>query len=349
MASRCRQRRRSEASARYRCGSRPPNGRAAEVVSVAVRGPEETERPLVSIVIPSYNQGRFLRETLDSVLGQDYRPLEILVVDGASTDETVPILEEYGAVHPEFHWWSEPDAGLADAVNKGLSRSTGVYAGIQSSDDVYRPGAVREAVEILESDADLGLVYGNADAIDEDGNVLFLIPHRRAFTMARFLARSTMIHQSSAFFDLRLAQALGGWNPEYYCGDTEMWLRMAFRTGVRHVDRVWSAWRQHDAQRDKGATAMCEAWGRMVAESLDIARAPVRVRLAAKAGRRVIALDYDPIRVRSFRMKQAWRAVMTYPPIYRDVTAREPLFPRIRSLARAAGRVKRRFVQAGKS
>src|SRR5713226_9368149 len=96
----------------------------------------------VSIIVPSYNQGRFIRQTLDSILAQDYRPLEVLVLDGKSSDDTVEILREYEDVFHGLRWWSESDDGVADAVNKGLTRATGTYAGIQSSDDIYLPGAI---------------------------------------------------------------------------------------------------------------------------------------------------------------------------------------------------------------
>src|SRR6266498_1618507 len=75
--------------------------------------------PLVSIVTPSYNQGGFIRETIESVLGQDYPNIEYWVIDGGSTDETVAILREY-AGDPRFHWMSEPDGGQGDAINKGV-------------------------------------------------------------------------------------------------------------------------------------------------------------------------------------------------------------------------------------
>src|SRR5512146_2080279 len=103
-------------------------------------------RPLVSIVIPSFSQGKYIAETLDSVLAQDYRPMEVLVLDGASKDDTVAVLHRYDSV-PEVRWWSEPDRGVVDAVNKGLAIAKGEIEAIQSSDDTYAPGAISAAVE----------------------------------------------------------------------------------------------------------------------------------------------------------------------------------------------------------
>ena len=104
--------------------------------------------PLLSVIVPSYNQGQYLGATLDSIFAQDYRPLEVLVVDGASSDNSVDLLRDYAGRHPELRWWSEPDSGVVEAVNKGLDRARGEFAAIQSSDDIYHPGALREAVEI---------------------------------------------------------------------------------------------------------------------------------------------------------------------------------------------------------
>lgn len=290
--------------------------------------------PLVSIIVPSYNQGRYLRATLDSILGQDYRPLEVLVVDGASTDDSVTILEEYSTQYPQLRWWSEPDTGVAEAVNKGLARAQGLYAGIQSSDDVYRPGAVTEAMVEFERHPALGIVCGDMEIVDEAGRMLTLSGCRLPFTMARFLSRSTLIHQSSAFFRLDLARHLGGWNPRYFCADTELWLRMSFRAPVLKVDRVWSAWRTHPGQRDKEAAKMWEAWGRMVRESDDLQRAPLKLRLAASAGRRLVSLGYNP-RSRWFAAAQAWLALATYPPCYAGIYNKAVLFPGVSRLSRA--------------
>jgi glycosyltransferase involved in cell wall biosynthesis len=285
------------------------------------------QQPLVSIIVPSYNQGQYLRETLASILSQDYRPLEVLVLDGASKDDTVPILKEFSAKHPELRWWSEPDSGVADAVNKGLALARGEFAGIQSSDDIYLPGAISEAAAILQNNVQLGIVCAEINIVDESGRFLQRAPLRLPFTMERFLSRNTIIHQSSAFFRLELGREVGGWNPRCFCADTEMWLRMSFRTQVLKVDRVWSAWRKHEAQRDKEAIKVWHAWTQMIEESEDLKRAPLRLRLAARAGCHLVALRYNPGRSRWFKTAQAWLALLTYPPSYAGIYPKAVLFP----------------------
>ncbi len=150
------------------------------------------ERPLVTVIVPSFNQGPFIRDTLDSILSQSHRPLEVIVVDGASTDDTPAILAEYAALHHELRWIAEPDDGPADAVNKGLALARGEVAGIQSSDDMYLPGAIGAAVAAFMEDPAVGLVYGDATAVAADGTPLYstrFLPYR----LSRFLcgARSS--------------------------------------------------------------------------------------------------------------------------------------------------------------
>ena len=122
-------------------------------------------RPLVSIVTPSYNQGRYLEETIRSVLEQDYEPLEYLVVDGGSTDGSVETIRRY---EERLAWWtSEPDRGQAPALNKAFARARGKYLGWLCADDTLLPGAVSRLVAALEADPELVLAYGDAVYTDE--------------------------------------------------------------------------------------------------------------------------------------------------------------------------------------
>jgi glycosyltransferase involved in cell wall biosynthesis len=179
--------------------------------------------PLVSIVTPSYNQGRFLRRTIESVLNQSYPHIEYLVVDGGSTDDSVAILESYG----DRVWWvSEPDAGQADALNKGFARCRGELRAYLNSDDVLRPGAVDKVVAYFHAHPDWDLLYGRAQTIDEHDRVTGT--YRTApFTLTR-LAEDSCICQPAAFWRTALAERLGPFNADlHYCMDYEYWLRAA--------------------------------------------------------------------------------------------------------------------------
>src|SRR5262245_30454330 len=114
----------------------------------------------VSIITPSLNQAQFIERSIQSVLAQQWRPLEHMVFDGGSTDGTLDILKKYNG---QLRWVSEPDNGQSDAVNKGIRTATGDVIGWLNSDDIYYPGAVKLAVEFLAAHPELDAVYGMAE------------------------------------------------------------------------------------------------------------------------------------------------------------------------------------------
>ncbi len=249
--------------------------------------------PLVSVIVPSFNQGRFIRETIESCLAQDYRPIEVVVIDGASTDGTLDVLHSYDGV-PEVRWVSERDSGVVEAVNKGFAMARGEFAGIQSSDDYYLPGAVAAGVHALQAQPDVGFVYGDILKVDAEGHELSRV-RLAPFSLEAFLAVETWVPQPSCFFRLALARELGGWREEVpYAADTDLWLRMAFRADARKIDRVLAARRVHGEQRDNQAARIARDYSRMIDESLCIAGAPARLRRAAHAGKCLTRIRYNP-------------------------------------------------------
>lgn len=250
------------------------------------------EQPLVSILIPSYNQGQFIRDTIDSILYQDYRPLKIVVVDGASTDNTVDILKSYGD-RPELEWVSEPDKGVVDAVNKGFERLNGDICGIQSSDDVYLPGAIRRIVNEFRSSDDTGLIYGDTVKVDADGNEI-LKYSIGPWSLENVFLLKTWIPQPSAFFRIEMLQACGGWDERIpYAPDTDLWIRMAYRTQVRKIDEYLSQRRMHEAQRDTQGEKIIRSYCQMIDQSPDIAASSPELRRAAEAGKHLMKIRYN--------------------------------------------------------
>ena len=250
---------------------------------------------LLSIIVPSLNQNRFIESTLDSILAQSYRTFEVLVIDGASSDGTVETLRCYAARYPELRWVSEPDGGPADAINKGLAMARGDIAGIQSADDIYYPGAFDAVIELFNSDPDLGFVIGDYSGLDERGCVLYSeqIPE---FSWEAYFARSMSIPQSSIFFRLDVASSIGGWNAAYYCCDLDFWLRLLLRTKAGHVSRVLSGWRLYPGQRTSGKVAarLWSDYRQMIRDCRDLKSAPLRVRRLARASTHLRALRFYP-------------------------------------------------------
>jgi len=132
---------------------------------------------LVSIITPSYNQAKYLEQTILSVLNQDHPSIEYIVVDGASTDGSVEIIKKYAGKLK--HWESVKDNGQADAINKGFTRATGEIVAWLNSDDYYLSGTISAAVKVFEENPDVVLVYGNMLAVDDNGKTFNTLNYKQ--------------------------------------------------------------------------------------------------------------------------------------------------------------------------
>ena len=198
--------------------------------------------PLVSIVIPSYNQARYLETALRSVLEQDYPHLEVIVIDAGSTDGSREILQRYA--DRLAYWVSEPDAGQADGINKGLRRATGEIVAWLNSDDVYLPGAIRQAVEALQGNPEAGLVY--ADGIMVDSDQMLLDRHHYRTLSLRDLLSFEVLLQPTVFIPRSVLEQVGYLSSAYQLIlDHELWVRIAARFPLRHVRSFWALERTH--------------------------------------------------------------------------------------------------------
>lgn len=201
------------------------------------------QKPLVSIITPSYNQAQFLEETIRSVLEQDYPNLEYWILDGGSTDGSLEIIQRYA--HRLAGWVSEPDRGQTDALNKGFHKARGEILAWLNSDDTYLPGAVSEAVHYLTKNPDIGLVYGDANLIDEHGKVLGSFPAAQT-DYARLRRGYVHIPQQSAFFRANLWKQVGPLDPSFYFAmDYDLWVRLAKVSRLLYISRRWANFRLH--------------------------------------------------------------------------------------------------------
>lgn len=214
------------------------------------------QNPLVTIVVPSYNQGAFIEETILSVLRQVYERIELIIVDGASTDNTTKILRKYEK-DPRLRRISEPDSGPNAAVNKGLKLAKGDLIGIQPSSDTYQPGAVRGAFQEFASDPLLALVGGSVQAIDVQGFTTGerWEPHRNRFDYS-FADIVTFRYppMQATFFRRDLALSIGGFDEELQTCHSIFFLHYmleAWSMGAisRAVPNVWGTFRAHPNSR----------------------------------------------------------------------------------------------------
>ena len=215
---------------------------------------------LVSIVTPSFNQAPYLEATIRSVLEQDYPDIEYIIVDGGSSDGSVDIIRRYV---DRLAWWvSEADKGQTDALNKGFARARGEILAWLNSDDTYQPGAVAEAAAFLQSRPEVGLVYGDANFIDENGKLIGRFP--AAQTNYRRLRRGYVhIPQQAAFFRAELWRKVAPLDPSFYFAmDYDLWVRLAALAPIQYVPRTWANFRLHTQGKTIAADERC--WPEML-------------------------------------------------------------------------------------
>lgn len=216
--------------------------------------------PLVSIITPSYNQAAFLERTILSVLEQSYPRIEYILVDGNSTDGSLEIIQRYTN---RLAWWvSEPDKGQTDAINKGFNHANGDILAWLNSDDTYHTEAVAEAVTYLQTHPEAGMVYGDANLVDENDRVIGKFPARQT-DYRRLRHGYVHIPQQTAFFRAHLWRQVGPLDPSFYFAmDYDLWVRLAKLAPLHYHPRLWANFRLHSSGKSVHSDDRC--WPEML-------------------------------------------------------------------------------------
>lgn len=213
----------------------------------------------ISVIIPSYNQGRFLEETILSVLDQKYPALELFIIDGGSTDNSLEIIKKYSS---QLNGWvSEKDSGQSDAINKGLQKFSGDIVSWLCSDDLYTPGTLYKVNEVFSSLPDqTGVIHGNSE-IFKASKVIRNDKGYSDWTLERQLAGMTFPQPSSFMRSSALKEAGYLNNSLHYGMDYDLFSRMAMICGFEYVDFGFSRYRLHDESKSTTSIAkFIEEW-----------------------------------------------------------------------------------------
>ena len=217
--------------------------------------------PRISIVMPSFNQGRFIERALTSVLEQGYPDLEMIVIDGGSTDETVSVLEQFG--DRLSYWCSEPDRGQTHAINKGFARSSGAVVGWLNSDDYLLPGSLLMIGQALAdgSGADAIIGHCRVDYLDRGRSVVLKGRYRDRDRLLAYW-RGFEMHQPAIYWRREVMEAVGPLDESLHFGmDFDYWVRIAEKFDFTPIGVVLAGSQYH---RDAKTGDNYRGWSREV-------------------------------------------------------------------------------------
>lgn len=203
--------------------------------------------PRVSVITPSYNQGKFLEHTIHSVLSQNYPNLEYIIIDGGSTDNSVEIVQRYA--DKISHWTSRKDNGQAEAINEGFERATGEYVAWLNSDDLYLPGCIQKAVEALEANPDVAMIFGQVEVINHRGMRIGTF-RPITYQFEDLLTYKCILPQQGVFFRHTLLNEIGNLNINlHFALDHEFFLRIGERYPIMGISDTLAQYRISDINK----------------------------------------------------------------------------------------------------
>jgi glycosyltransferase involved in cell wall biosynthesis len=246
--------------------------------------------PRITVITPSFNQARFLEETIRSVLLQGYPNLEYIVIDGGSTDGSIDIVRRY---ERWLDWVSEPDRGQTHAINKGLRRATGDWVAWQNSDDIYYPGAFRSLAEAASHAPGVELVIADVMLIDADSHPLRDVRYvRPSFNALR--AEGMVLTNQAAFWRRAVHAEIGYLDESMRVGfDYDWFLRLTRAHRAAHVAGIWGALRLHAETK---SSTLPEQFQQEYARALDGFVAPAWMRRAYQFRRLLLMLAQGDLR-----------------------------------------------------
>ena len=220
--------------------------------------------PLVSIITPAYNRAKYLEETIDSVLSQDYPRIEYIVLDDGSTDGTPEVLARYGS---RIRWETHPNMGETRTVNRGFTLARGDIVAVVNSDDPLLPGAVRAAVEVFLERPDVLVAYPDWLTIDAQSETVraILVPD---YDYASMVRRFRCVVGPGAFMRRSAVERVDGRDSRYrYVADFDFWLRLGLLGPFTRIPRVLATFRVHP-----DSTSVAQRGQAMAEEHVQLAR-----------------------------------------------------------------------------
>ncbi len=198
-----------------------------------------------SIITPSYNSEKYISDTIESIENQSIQDVEHIVVDGASDDDTINIVNKYQGIT----LISEPDNGQSDAINKGLKKASGDIVAWQNADDIYLPHCFERVADFFEENSDVKMVYGYYQRIDPQVKKLADV-HPPSYKKWKFKYGRFYPVQPSVFFRKEVFEELGYLDESlHYCMDIDLYCRIVGRYKIGRIPHMLGAFRVHDESK----------------------------------------------------------------------------------------------------
>lgn len=214
---------------------------------------EEKNFAKISIVMPSYNKVDFIERSILSVLNQGYSNIELIIIDGGSTDGTVEIIQKYEQYIS--YWVSEKDQGQSDALNKGFKNCTGAIYGFLNSDDIYLPGSFKYASSILEKNLNKKIIFGDWLSIDKKDSIIDY-NHAFDFNLNHFKYEGFHLNAQSMFWRSDVHKRFSGFDINlHYTMDYQLILEFGINEGQKsflRIPNVLGGFRRYDGQKTTG-------------------------------------------------------------------------------------------------
>ncbi len=201
---------------------------------------------MISVITPVYNGEKFIESCIKVVIEQACPNLEHIIVDGASTDNTVEIIKQYAQQYSHIRWISEPDQGQSDAMNKGINMAKGEIIAILNVDDFYEPNALNHVAEILSKLPEPSLLVGNCN-IWGDNDKIKSVNKPNRLGVVKLIARINPfpLNPSAYFYHKSLHQKIGLYKTdEHYMMDLDFLIKAVQKANVKYVDEIWGNHRQ---------------------------------------------------------------------------------------------------------
>ena len=197
-----------------------------------------------SIILPVYNNVQYISLAIESFLAQNYLNVELIIIDGSSTDGTVEVILDYSKAHKNIRWISEPDSGQSEAMNKGIAMAHGEYISFLNSDDYYSPNTFREAAEKIYDANYPDFIVGNCHVWDNYDNLIYINRPRKLKIWHLLSGFYLPVNPSAYFYKKSLHDRVGLYNlANHHNMDIEFLLCVAQETSMLYVDKDWGNFR----------------------------------------------------------------------------------------------------------